>query len=112
MQLQEKLTNIPTIPTYFDSAESGKDRPLSDALLRYMITSAIPLLGLSTNGHDTDHEPLLGRSPWNILLKMVRWGFYSLFPRVIKDLAEGTFKRDEKGGLYYGETPIPKGYRI
>ena len=30
---------------HFDSAETGKDRPLSAALLRYMVTSAILLLG-------------------------------------------------------------------
>jgi len=35
-----------------------------------------------------------------------------LFPRVIKDIAEGTFKRDERGALYYGDRPIPYGYRL
>ena len=35
-----------------------------------------------------------------------------LFPRVVKDIAEGTYRRDEKGLLYYGDTPIPKGVRL
>jgi hypothetical protein len=35
-----------------------------------------------------------------------------LFPRVVKDMAEGTYRRDEKGLLYYGDTPIPKGVRL
>ena len=35
-----------------------------------------------------------------------------LFPRVVKDIAEGTYRRDDKGLLYYGDTPIPKGVRL
>jgi folate-dependent phosphoribosylglycinamide formyltransferase PurN len=35
-----------------------------------------------------------------------------LFPRVIKDIAEGTFQMDEQGALYYGDRPIPNGYRL
>ena len=35
-----------------------------------------------------------------------------LFPRVVKDIAEGTYRRDDKGLLYSGETPIPKGVRL
>jgi hypothetical protein len=35
-----------------------------------------------------------------------------LFARAAKDLAEGTFRRDEKGLLYYEETRIPHGYRL
>jgi folate-dependent phosphoribosylglycinamide formyltransferase PurN len=35
-----------------------------------------------------------------------------LFPRVVKDIAEGTYRRDEKGLVYYGDVPIPKGYRL
>ena len=35
-----------------------------------------------------------------------------LFPRVVKHIAEGTYRRDEKGLLYYGDTPIPKGVRL
>jgi len=35
-----------------------------------------------------------------------------LFPRVVNDIAEGTYRRDEKGLLYYGDTPIPKGVRL
>jgi folate-dependent phosphoribosylglycinamide formyltransferase PurN len=35
-----------------------------------------------------------------------------LFPRVVKDIAEGTYRRDEEGLLYYGDVPIPKGYRL
>jgi folate-dependent phosphoribosylglycinamide formyltransferase PurN len=35
-----------------------------------------------------------------------------LFPRVVKDIAEGTYRQDEKGLLYYGDVPIPKGYRL
>ena len=45
-------------------------------------------------------------------LKLLNEQTRKLFPRVIKDLAEGTFKRDENGLLYYGETPIPQGYRL
>jgi folate-dependent phosphoribosylglycinamide formyltransferase PurN len=36
----------------------------------------------------------------------------ALFPRVMRDIAEGTYKRDENGLLYYGETPIPQGLRL
>jgi folate-dependent phosphoribosylglycinamide formyltransferase PurN len=36
----------------------------------------------------------------------------ALFARVTKDLAEGVFKRDKAGELYYGEAPIPQGYRL
>lgn len=35
-----------------------------------------------------------------------------LFPRVVKDIAEGTYRRDEKGLLYYGDSPVPKGVRL
>ena len=35
-----------------------------------------------------------------------------LFPRVVKDIAEGIYRRDEKGLLYYGDIPIPKGVRL
>jgi folate-dependent phosphoribosylglycinamide formyltransferase PurN len=35
-----------------------------------------------------------------------------LFPRVVKDIAEGAYRLDEKGLLYYGDTPIPKGVRL
>jgi folate-dependent phosphoribosylglycinamide formyltransferase PurN len=35
-----------------------------------------------------------------------------LFPRVVKDIAEGTYRRDDKGLLYYRDTPIPKGVRL
>jgi len=35
-----------------------------------------------------------------------------LFARAAKDLAEGTFRRDEKGVLYYGENPIPHGFKL
>jgi phosphoribosylglycinamide formyltransferase 1 len=35
-----------------------------------------------------------------------------LFARAAKDLAEGRFRRDEKGCLYYGETSIPRGHRL
>lgn len=45
-------------------------------------------------------------------LKLVNQKMRKLFPRVIKDIAEGTFKRDEKGALYYGSNPIPNGYRL
>jgi hypothetical protein len=37
---------------------------------------------------------------------------HEIFPRVIKDVAQGTFKRDEIGALYYGDKPIPNGYRL
>jgi folate-dependent phosphoribosylglycinamide formyltransferase PurN len=45
-------------------------------------------------------------------LKLVNQKMRKLFPRVIKDIAEVTFKRDEKGALYYGDKPIPNGYRL
>jgi len=45
-------------------------------------------------------------------LKLINLKLRKLFPRVIKDIAEGTFKRDEKGALYYGDRPIPNGYRL
>jgi hypothetical protein len=45
-------------------------------------------------------------------LKLLNQKMRKLFPRVIKDIAEGTFKRDESGALYYGDRPIPKGYRL
>jgi hypothetical protein len=35
-----------------------------------------------------------------------------LFPRGVKDIAEGTYRRDEEGLLYYGDLPIPKGVRL
>jgi len=35
-----------------------------------------------------------------------------LFPRVVKDIAEGTYRRDDKGLVYYRDTPIPKGLRL
>jgi folate-dependent phosphoribosylglycinamide formyltransferase PurN len=45
-------------------------------------------------------------------LKLLNQKTRKLFPRVIKDIAEGTFKRDERGALYYGDKPIPNGYRL
>jgi hypothetical protein len=45
-------------------------------------------------------------------LKLLNQKTRRLFPRVIKDIAEGTFKRDERGALYYGDKPIPNGYRL
>ena len=45
-------------------------------------------------------------------LKLLNQKMRKLFPRVIKDIAEGTFKRDESGALYYGDRPIPNGYRL
>jgi hypothetical protein len=35
-----------------------------------------------------------------------------LFSRVVKDLAEGTYRRDDQGLLFYRDTPIPKGVRL
>jgi folate-dependent phosphoribosylglycinamide formyltransferase PurN len=45
-------------------------------------------------------------------LKLLNQEMRRLFPRVIKDIAEGTFKRDERGALYYGDRPIPNGFRL
>ncbi len=45
-------------------------------------------------------------------LKLVNQKMRKLFPRVVKDIAEGTFKRDERGVLHYGDKPIPNGYRL
>jgi phosphoribosylglycinamide formyltransferase 1 len=45
-------------------------------------------------------------------LRILNKGKSPLFARATKDIAEGTFKRDEKGLMYYGETPIPRGYRL
>ena len=45
-------------------------------------------------------------------LRLVNQQMRRLFPRVIKDIAEGTFKWDGKGALYYGDKPIPNGYRL
>jgi folate-dependent phosphoribosylglycinamide formyltransferase PurN len=43
-------------------------------------------------------------------LKFLNEKIRILFAKVVKDLSEGVIKRDETGMLYYGETPIPKGY--
>jgi len=45
-------------------------------------------------------------------LKLLNEKSRRLSARVMKDLAEGTIKRDEGGLLYYGEVPIPQGYRL
>ena len=47
-----------------------------------------------------------------IYLKALNDKTRKLFPRVVKDIAEGTYRRDEKGLLYYRETPIPKGVKL
>ena len=45
-------------------------------------------------------------------LKLLNKEKAPLFARAAKDLAGGRFKRDERGLLYYGERPIPRGYRL
>ena len=45
-------------------------------------------------------------------LKLLNEKTRILFAKVIKELAEGVFKRDETGLLHYGETPIPRGYKL
>jgi len=71
-----------------------------------------PILMISEPVQVEKHEGLSLEDMSRHYLRLLNEKTRALFPRVIKDLAQGTFKRDEKGGLYYGETPIPKGYRL
>lgn len=47
-----------------------------------------------------------------IYLKALNDKTRNLFPRVVKDTAEGIYRLDDNGLLYYGETPIPKGVKL
>ena len=81
----------------------------------HLVTTQVdggPILMISEAVHVEQHEGMSMEDMSRHYLRLLNEKTRELFPRVIKDLAEGTFKRDEKGWLYYGETPIPKGYRL
>lgn len=71
-----------------------------------------PILMISEPVQVEEHEGMSQEDMSRHYLRLLNEKIRVLFARVIKDLAEGTFKRDEAGALYYGQTPIPKGYRL
>jgi phosphoribosylglycinamide formyltransferase-1 len=66
-----------------------------------MISRSIPV-GWGTKSFEELEKECLG---------LLKEEAHRLFPKVTKALAEGLFQRDEKGLLYYGDIPIPRGLR-
>jgi folate-dependent phosphoribosylglycinamide formyltransferase PurN len=81
----------------------------------HMVTTEVdggPILMISEPVLVEEHEGMSTEDMSRHYLRLLNEKTRALFPRVIKDLAEGTFKRDEEGQLYYEDSPIPKGYRL
>jgi folate-dependent phosphoribosylglycinamide formyltransferase PurN len=81
----------------------------------HLVTTEVdggPILMISEPVRVEEHEGMSIEDMSRHYLRLLNEKTRALFPRVIKDLAEGIFRRDQEQRLYYNETPIPGGYRL
>jgi folate-dependent phosphoribosylglycinamide formyltransferase PurN len=95
-----------------DALEAGEHELRSSLALVTNKVDYGPVLLLSDPVKvDRSHEVSLEEAS-RFYLRVLNEKIRKLFARAVKDIADGTFKKDDAGSLYYKDSPIPRGFRF